>query len=65
MDTFSMDIFNRYSSFKAHFKLVSRTVSSNGTVVSEYESTSPVKDHKYHLRRDVSSMSDHACYSLI
>lgn len=65
MHNFSMDIFNRYASFRPNFRLVSRTVSSNGTVVSEYESPSPIKNHKYHLRREVNSMSECAHYSLI
>lgn len=65
MDNFSMDIFNRLASFKPNFKLVSRTVSSNDTVVSEYESSSPIKVQKYHLIREVNELRDSAHYSLI
>lgn len=65
MDNFSMDIFNQYSNFKPEFKLVSRVVSSNGTVVSEYESQAPIKDHKYHLQVEEYGLKNKGRYSFI
>lgn len=65
MDNLSMDILNRYSNFKPRFKLVSRTVSSLGTVVSDYESPSPMKDHKYHLQVEENALRKTSHYSFI
>lgn len=65
MDNFSMDIFNRYSNFNPKFKLVSSVVSSNGTVVSEYESPAPIKDHKHHLQVEECGLKNKGRYSFI
>lgn len=65
MDNLSMGILNRYSNFKPQFKLVSRTVSSLDTIVSDYESPSPMKDHKYHLQVEESALRKTSRYSFI
>lgn len=65
MDNFSMDIFNRYSNFKPEFKLVSGVVSSNDTLVSEYESPAPMNDHKYHLQVEEYDSKTKGHYSFI
>ncbi len=65
MRNFSMDVLNRYSSFKPNFKLVSRTVHNDGTVVSNYESPSPVRYRKYHIHKKMTNMHQRAHYSVI
>ena len=65
MDNFSMDVFNRYSNFRPKFELVSYVVSSNGTKVSEYESVSPIKNHKYHLQVEEDGVRNRGRYSFI
>lgn len=47
---FSMDMLEKYSDFKPDFVLVSRALSANGVLISEYESPSPIRDHEYHFQ---------------
>lgn len=61
---FSLDVFNKYADFKPHFELI-RVASENGIVISEYESKSPIKGHKYHLRVEDSAYLNKMHYSFI
>ncbi len=65
MDNLSMDIFHRYSGFTCNFKLVSRKVSGNGTIVSDYECAAPMKDHTYHLQVEECGLENKGHYSFI